>query len=181
MRYIKTILPTALALGALLPLSPAQAADGTINFRGSVTSQTCKASGNGGSTSDFTVMLPNVSVVSLAVNGKTAGRTPFTIALSNCNPKTGYVRAMFEAGTSVDSVTGRLRPDAGGAVNVQVGLANADFSDIKIGQTLASQNTAAVTLVDGNATLRYFAQYVATGAAGSGAVNTRVTYVLVYD
>jgi len=180
MRYIKTILPAALALGALLPLPAAQAADGTINFRGSVTSQTCKASGNGGSTSDFTVMLPNVSVASLA-SGKTAGRTPFSIALSNCNPKTGYVRTMFEAGTSVDTVSGRLRPDAGGAANVQVGIANADFSDIKIGQALASQNTAAVALVDGNATLRYFAQYVATGTAGSGAVNTRVTYVLVYD
>ena len=180
MRHPRMFAP-ALAACALLSTPAAHAIDGTINFRGSVTANTCQISGNGASAGDFTVLLPTVSVATLAAAGKTAARTPFFIALNNCNPKTGYVRVMFEAGTSVDTVTGRLKPDAGGAANVQVGLANQDFSDVKIGQAIAAQNSAPVALVDGKATLRYFAQYVATGAAGAGPVNTRVTYVLTYE
>ncbi len=157
------------------------AADGTITFTGSVTANTCAIAGNGASSKNFTVALPNVSNKTLAAAGDTAGRTPFSIALTGCTPNTGNVHTFFEAGPTVDTASGNLiNTSTGGAANVQIGLLNADASAIKAGATDASQNSKAVALAGGNATLQYIAQYVATGATTAGAVNSSVQYTIVY-
>lgn len=159
----------------------AQAADGTITINGQVTAQTCHISGNGGG-ADFTVTLPTVSTSALPNAGATAGRTPFNIALTNCSPNSGNVAVYFEPNATADATTGRLKNTAAaGAEHVQVGLLNADHSDIKLGSGEASQNMQFVPLNDGQATLNYFAQYVATDAATAGGVATQSMYSIVYQ
>jgi major type 1 subunit fimbrin (pilin) len=157
------------------------AADGTITFNGSITAQTCTINGNGAGSNDFTVTLPTVSASALSAAGQTAGRTPFNIVLTACTPATGNVHTFFESGPTTDATTGNLVLQAGGATNVQIGLENADFSPIKAGFADASQNSASVAINSGAASLSYYAQYVATGAATAGAANSSVMYTIAYQ
>jgi len=173
----KSLIASLLAVAALVPAA-CFASDGTITINGAVTAQTCTI--NGG-TPNFTVTLPKVSANSLATAGTKAGATQFTIALTNCTPASGNARAFFEAGPNVDYTTGRLNVAAGGAANVQVGLATTAGADIVIGAASDSQNTAYVPITSGSANLTYLAQYVATGAATAGAVTTSVTYTIEFQ
>jgi major type 1 subunit fimbrin (pilin) len=175
------IISALIVAGAAMASQFAAAADGTITFNGNITAQTCTINGNGSGAKDFTVTLPTVSSSSLATAGQTAGRTPFSIALTNCTPATGNVHTYFEPGPTTDTTTGHLILNAGGATNVQIGLQNGDFTDIKAGAADASQNSKAVAITTGSATLPYYAQYVATGAATAGAANSSVMYTLSYQ
>jgi major type 1 subunit fimbrin (pilin) len=171
----KTILASLLTVAVLGPL-PAFASDGTITFTGAVTAQTCTI--NGGAPS-FTKALPKVSSANLT-SGKKAGQTNFSIALTACTPKSGSARVFFEAGPNVNAATGRLKNTS--VTNVEIGLANADGTDITIGAPSGLQGTDYVKISDaGDATLNYLAQYVATGAAGTGDVKTSVTYSVEYQ
>lgn len=177
---IRSMVTATLSLAAMLS-STAQAADGTITINGEITAQTCQISGNGGG-KDFTVTLPTVSTSALPTAGATAGRTPFNISLSNCSPNSGNVAVYFEPGANVDSRTGHLKNTAAsGAEYVQVGLLNADHSDINLGAGDGAQNMQFVALDAGKATLNYFAQYVATDAATAGTVTTNTLYSIVYQ
>jgi len=176
----KTIISSVLAVAALAPIA-SFASDGTINFTGAVTSQTCTI--NGG-TPNFTVTLPKVSASSLSTAGAKAGQTAFTIALTGCSPASGNARAFFEAGTNVDLISGRLNIATGGgnATNVQIGLATTTGTDIKIGASSGAQNTTYVPIsAAGTANLSYLAQYVATGAATAGATTSSVTYTIEFQ
>ncbi|SDD37985.1 major type 1 subunit fimbrin (pilin) [Cupriavidus sp. YR651] len=169
------------AAAAILSQS-AFAVDGTISFTGSISAQTCTIAGNGASGGDFVVALPRVSTASLNTPGSTAGRTFFTISLSGCTPAAGDVHTFFEAGPTTDTATGNLilASGTGTATNVQIGLLNADTSPIRAGFPDASQNSRNVALSGGAATLRYIAEYVATGAATAGTANSSVRYTVVY-
>src|SRR5450830_802697 len=151
----KTIISSVLAVAALAPIA-SFASDGTINFTGAVTSQTCTI--NSGASSTFTVALPKVATSALATAGAKAGQTAFTIALSNCSPASGNARAFFEAGANVDPVSGRL--------NIATG---------------AQGTTPVAIAADGTANLSYLAQYVATGAATAGATTSSVTYTIEFQ
>jgi len=179
-RLVKLAAAAAAAMIIALPIA-SHAADGTITFNGSITAQTCTINGNGAGAKDFVVQLPKVSASSLASAGQTAGRTPFNISLSACTPASGTVHAFFEPGATTNASTGNLILTAGGATNVQIGLLNSDFTAIKAGYADASQNSKAVTLTSGGATLSYFAEYVATGVATAGAANSTVMYTLAYQ
>lgn len=184
------LLAASLVLGAVSPA--AFASDGTITFTGRITGQTCTITGNGAA-ADFTVPLPTVGTGTLNADGNTAGRTPFNIQLSACNPNTGNVAVFFESGANADMATGRLRnaavnvpaegdnPAVNAATNVQVGVLNADLTPVAIGNAYAAQNSQSVALAAGAATLQYYAQYVATGgAATAGPITTTTQYSIVY-
>ncbi|AZC23999.1 MULTISPECIES: fimbrial protein [Pseudomonas] len=170
-------------LASCIGVSPAAfCADGRITFTGNVTAQTCKINGNGSGSNDFTVTLPTVSSSALASTGQTAGRTPFSIALSDCTPKSGNVHSYFEPGSTVNTATGNLVLNSGGASNVEIGVLNNDLTAIKIGAADASQNSKSVGIDgSGSATLPFYAQYVATGTATAGAASSSVMYTLVYQ
>jgi len=179
MRSRLTFIPLFVAMSAASSL--ASAADGTITFNGNITSQTCTIKGNGGG-KDFTVTLPTVSTATLSNEGKTAGRTPFVIDLSNCSAGSANVHAFFESGPTTDNASGNLILADGGATEVQIRLLNGDDgSPIKAGFADASQNSKSVTINAGTAQLRYAAEYVATGTAGAGAANTSVLYSIAYQ
>ncbi|MCY1415068.1 Major fimbrial subunit SMF-1 [compost metagenome] len=167
--------------GAALGSQGVFAADGTINFKGNVLAQTCTI--NGGNAS-FDVTLPDVSASTLAVAGNVAGNTPFTIELTNCTPAAGNVHTFFEAGSTTNLATGNLMlTDAVPASNVEIQLLNgADQSEIKAGFADAAQNSTAVALNSGSATLSYSAQYIAVGGGAiPGPANSSVQYSIAYQ
>ncbi|MCY1236718.1 Major fimbrial subunit SMF-1 [compost metagenome] len=168
----------AAAGSGLLALAPAvHAADGQIDFSGSVVSSSCTV--NGGAPS-FTVTLPPVSSKSLSALGKTAGRVPVPITLTGCTPGS-KVRAHFEQGPTVKS-KGRLAVDAGGAANVDLQLLNESFGPLLAGAAEGGQNTRFVPVSGtGGAELMYYVEYFATHAATPGAVKSRVMYSISYE
>lgn len=156
----------------------AYAADGVVQITGQINGNTCQVNGTAnGTLATVNVTLPTVSKSALAVKGATAGTTPFVLNLSQCTGTTA--KTLFELGSTVDQSTGNLVNQAnGGAANVQVGLLNSSFQPINITNNSASQS---VSIANNAATLNYYAQYVATGAASAGAVNTSVMFSMQYN
>ncbi|MFY3152448.1 fimbrial protein [Achromobacter xylosoxidans] len=175
----KLIFALTLSACAFLP-QVAAAADGTIQFNGRITAQTCTI--NGGSGRDFTVTLPTVSASSLSAADATAGNTRFQIALTNCTPQAGNVRAFFEhvAGTNPSGDL-NIATGNGNAANVRIRLLNANGSRIVVGAPEPLQNSQSTALSEGAATLVYAAQYVATGQATAGAATASVQYTIAYQ
>ncbi|PLQ00448.1 fimbrial protein [Cupriavidus pauculus] len=155
------------------------ASDGTITFTGEITAQTCTVNSTGGG-NNFTVVLPTVAASTLGTSGATTGDTAFSILLSRCTPDSGPVRTHFEAGSTVNA-DGRLLQQTGTATNVEIQLLNGDQSVIKVGDSVASQNSNPTTIASGSATLPYFGRYYATASATAGTVNTYVTYSMAYE
>ena len=180
MRKIQFILGILAAASSSATL----AYDGTINFTGKVVAQTCSVATGSESLS---VILPTVSTATLSADTKTAGLTPFTIQLTGCTvPATSgadKVNAYFEPNANMDYTTGNLTNTASsGASNVQIQLLNADgVKVIKLGQAAAAQNVDTVAINDANVTLRYNAQYYATGVATAGDVTSTVNYTIAYQ
>ncbi|UVS86093.1 type 1 fimbrial protein [Burkholderia glumae] len=182
------VISVLLCTGAAIASQGAFAADGLIIFTGNVTAQTCTISGNGTGSKDFTVALPSVQASALPSTGSTAGATPFSINLTNCVSKSDAdavkaVHAYFESGPTIDTETGNLILAKGGAAGVEIQLLNAaDQSAIKLGQPDASQNSKAVSVnADGTATLRFYAQYYATGTVTPGSATSNVMYTIAYE
>ncbi len=182
-KLLAALIVAGTAMGA--QFAHAADADGTITFNGKVTGQTCTINGNGNGpgVTNFTVQLPTVSATTLNTAGNVAGQTPFNIALTNCTPTSGNVHTFFEAGPTTDATTGNLILEAGGAQNVQIRLLNGGTANtpIKAGFTDAAQNSQSVPITNGAATLWYYAQYFATGAATPGVANSSVMYSIAYE
>lgn len=174
-KYIISTLAAVISLPAIAVAAP----DGTITFNGSVIGQTCEVSVNNGS-KDGTVTLPTVVSSLLAQEGQVAGATSFSIALKDCTPKEGNVRAFFQTGTNVDNASGTLKNN-GTARNVHIQLLDVAGNVLKAGdESQRSGSTNSQALANGAATLSYSAQYYATGIATIGTVATSVEYSIDY-
>jgi major type 1 subunit fimbrin (pilin) len=178
----KLLLSAALvAVVSATALAPrtASAVDGTITINGTINASTCKING-ANSPAAVAVTLPTVSTTSLNAAGAVAGRTPFTLALTNC---TGLTKAttFFEPGPTINT-DGNLKNATGTATGVEVQLLNgADFSAINLSAASGSQNSTQATLTGGAANLTYYAQYYATAAAAAGTVATSVQFTMLYQ
>lgn len=161
----------------------ANAADGTITFNGLVTDKTCDITTPQGK--DFTVTLPTVARSALPTAGATAGRTPFTISLSQCSA--GNVATYFEPGATVDFASGRLLNQAAtnAAANVQIRLLGSNNQFLPVlaaGSGSAQSNSQWVSVAaDGSANLDYYTEYYATAAATAGEVTSSVKYTIIYN
>lgn len=182
----RKLLSLLLVSAGLAAASAAHASDGTITFTGNVIASTCKINGN---QADISVALPHVGANTLGAAGATAGRTPFSLALTDCttggtNPT--KVAVVFESGSNVDQTSGRLTLDDGtaeapAAKNVQISVLNDKQQPIKVGSE-GDQGSQAVDIAeDGTAQLNYFAEYHATDKAEAGAANSKVQYSLTYQ
>ena len=175
----KILLSTAIAAASLgMVAMSAHAADGQIDFNGTISGTTCTI--NGGTGQNFSVTLPPVSTATLATAGSWAGRTPVPLNLTNCTPATGTAHVYLEPGPTINMATGRLIVDDS-ARNVEIGLLNKNFADIVAGAADGSQNTDVVDISSGSADLSFYAQYVSLGGATAGAADSRVQYTIVYQ
>ncbi|MEO6917911.1 MAG: fimbrial protein [Collimonas sp.] len=161
-------------------------ADNTITFNGEVVANTCTISGNGGA-ADFTVSLPNVSASTLQAANSASGNTAINLALTNCTPDTGNVRAFFTS-TPTIAPNGALNivPNGGtgvpDATNVQLRLTNSDLTVIDASKDAASQGANPVSLVAGAAILQYGVEYYSqAGSATAGKANSYVNYTLDFQ
>ncbi len=202
-RMIKrTLVTAAITTAAALPLG-SHASDGTITFTGAVTASTCTLSVNGAANAGTaTVGLPTVDTAALTAGPatSTAAGTFFSIGVSNCNAVKDLgapapngaaptqVAIYFEAGPTVDQATGGLINTTGaGFSNVEVKLYNASGSTAVGTQIMPGTPTnqpTQLTVANGG-TQWFYAGYSTSGAgaagATAGAVNTQVTYSLVYN
>lgn len=176
-------------LAAILSAVTAQqvhAADGTINFQGALTAQTCSVSVNGvPAPTAASVTLPPMSADILNSSGRRAGKTYFDIALSDCSGAATTAATFFEAGSNVDMQTGWLKQmDNAGAANVALELLDSSTDmAIRAGNSQQlSQNSRYAIPASGAVAIPYAVQYVATsGAASAGAVVGSVTYSINYQ
>lgn len=177
-----TLLLTAIA--GVFVANSAMAADGTIDFSGEITANTCTVVVDNSSTGSGTIVLPVVAAAALPMNGSTAGTTAFNIHLSNCSiSDAATVTTYFEPGAYVNA-DGRLsQSTVGGASNVEIQLLNSDQAVMQLHEPAGSQNDTGVAMVLGDtvATLSYYAQYYATGLVTAGPVTSQVSYSIVYD
>lgn len=157
--------------------------DNTITFQGDVTTETCSVTINGNSAKPL-VLLPSVNASTLAESGKTSGKATFDIGVSGCTGSkdaTTKVSSVF-AGNNV-ATTGDLgnvaTTDAATNVNIQI----LDTKDKAIDFSSPFTADGDLTLDAGKsaATATYTAQYVATGKATAGAVESTMQYAVSYN
>lgn len=127
-------------------------------------------------------MLPTVATSVLQTVGQTAGSQDFAMSLTNCAGSLTTVAAFFEAGPTVDSLTGRLKNmNAAGAKNVSLQLLDRinGYKPIQVGNQNQITNTRYV-VASGSNNLIYTVQYYAEVATTPGLVNSSVVYSLMY-
>lgn len=181
MKLIIKLVPVVIS--AALMTNAANAADGSINFNGSLMAQTCTITVEGKiSPAAATVTLPTVSTSLLNAPGKTAGRTNFEIELSNCLGAATNAVAYFEIGDDVDSASGQLY-NRGDAANVRLQLRDNTVAGgvIKAGDSSQLTSSTRVPISSGSAVLPYAVEYIATGVAIAGNVTSSVTYSINYQ
>ena len=172
----RNLLATSLlAIAVIAPMS-AQASDGTINFAGTLSESTCTIT----APASFTVTLPTLSTTTLAAAAATAGNTSFSVGLTNCSSLMAGATMYFEAGANVNTTNGRLN-NTGTATNVQIQIRNSDGTVVDASKASTFQGAAAATVASNAATMRYAANYYATGATTAGSVVSAVTYSVVYN
>ncbi|MGL5129910.1 MAG: fimbrial protein [Aeromonas popoffii] len=160
------------------------ASSGTINFSGELTANTCEVTVDG-QTANATVTLPTVGTNQLTTASDTAGDTGFVMALKNCSGALQTASAYFEAGASVDPMTGRLKNlNGAGAQSVSLELLDANNptpSVINIGSHDQITSAGYKDISGGTANLSYIVRYYAEGATTAGLVNSNVVYSIQYQ
>ena len=184
---MKKLAIVASLVAAFGSVGMAQAAStGTITFNGELTANTCDVVVNG-QTADATVVLPTVGVNQLDSATKTTGDTGFVMALNNCSDTLQTASAFFvffEAGASVDSLTGRLKNRAGTASNVSLQLldgSSASQAVIQAGNANQVINTTYKDVSGGSTTLPYTVRYYAEAPTTAGTVISNVVYSIHYQ
>lgn len=185
MKFIKSALAVAVCCVAV----QAMAADGEINFTGSITANTCSVNVgdlNGGAGTN--VSLGNAPSLSLKKAGDTAGAGSFALTLSapavaegetdHCvlTGKTATVRFLSMHGAAGPNGEWLALEGAGGAgvaKNVAVQIRDAKGMDVQLGR--ASSEYADLTQP-----MRFTANYIATGEATPGTANAKASFSVDY-
>ncbi|AXK52559.1 MULTISPECIES: fimbrial protein [Pseudomonas] len=181
MKFIKSALSVAVCCVA----AQAMAADGEINFTGSITANTCSVSVgdlNGGA--GVNVSLGNAPALSLKKAGDTAGAGSFALSMTapkddkDCvlTGKTATVRFLSMNGAAGPNGEWLALEGAGGAgvaKNVAVQIRDAKGVDVQLGR--ASSEYADLTQP-----MRFTANYIATGEATPGTANAKASFSVDY-
>ncbi|MFV8987769.1 fimbrial protein [Serratia fonticola] len=177
-----TIVASLIAVFGTVGMAQA-ASTGTITFNGELTANTCDVVVDG-QDADATVILPTVSTSQLQTATFTAGDTGFVMALSNCAGTLETASAFFQAGASVDAVTGRLLNTTGGATNVSLQLLDASSPTQDVIKAGSQDQVTAMTyqtVTGGSATLPYIVRYYAEAPTTAGTVVSNVVYSIQYQ
>jgi major type 1 subunit fimbrin (pilin) len=180
---MKKILLSAIATVILTSGMAHAASTGTIIFNGELTATTCDVVVDG-QAADATVVLPTVGTSQLQAATKTAGDTGFIMALNNCSGTLKTASAFFEAGSSVDQVTGRLKNMTGGATGVSLQLLDGSSTSsavIQAGNQNQVSSTKYADISSGSASLPYIVRYYAEAPTTAGTVVSNVVYSIQYQ
>lgn len=161
----------------------AMAADGEINFVGSVTDNTCPVVviDLNGSAGAGDVGLGSVPASALASVGDVAGGGAFALTIDTAAPgcdvsgKKAVVKFLSLSGNA--GASGQwlgLSPEAGVATNVAVQIKDATGKDVQLGLESAPY-------LDLTQPLRFTANYIATGTATSGPANAKAAFTVDYQ
>lgn len=168
----------ALSLAALsLSASAVYAADGTINFTGSVTTDACTVDT---ASASQTVALGKVSPTSFKAAGDVASPTKFTIKLTTCPASVSSAAVRFDG--TPNATDSRLLSLSSG--QTAAGLAVAIYeSDSKTIIPLHTASTA-ITLDSKKAIneMSYVAKYMSTAASvTAGGANASTNFTISYN
>jgi major type 1 subunit fimbrin (pilin) len=171
----------ALAIAASLCPLLASASDGTLTFGGELKAETCTITGP----KDFTVTLPTVAVSSFSTTTDKVGDTPFSISVSGCSAGLTGANVYFEHGATVLTAGGTLKNTAasGAAGNVELAQLTPSGEWIDLAPpSVTSQYTQLNNNLSSNAArLDFIVAYLANGTVTPGAVQSSVTYSMVYN
>lgn len=169
----------SIAAAGILLVESAYAWDGTIQFNGSLTENTCAVSGAVSGTT--TVNMPALSSSALQSIGATGGEKKFDITVSGCTGTVANNVATYFEGAigKPNAANGRL-PSSHPDVDVQLlDGTGTNILDLTQVTTAASfSGTGAARSATQSFTVRYYARVAKPGA---GTVNASVTYSLVYN
>lgn len=156
--------------------STAYAADGTINFTGTITDAACTITPG---SANQTVSMGTVSSTALANVGDTAAPSAFNIVLTNCPVTATQAVVKFDGPTDADnSSLIALTTAAGKATGVAIGVYEADAATlIPVGSPSASKTLSTTA----DTTFNFFAKYVATNAVVAGSANAVSDFTVIYN
>lgn len=170
-----------LMVASSVQFANAAASDGTINFTGAITAQTCTINVNNNSSSP-SVILPTVSTAGMNAVGLTKGSTALNFALTACAGTASNASVFFQGGpgVTVNGTVANTAPIAVAATGIALQINDSNNFPVTIGSS--NQLTSGLTpIANGNASMAYTVQYVTTNptpTAGmfAGAVMYSINY-----
>lgn len=181
---MKKQLAVAIAMLLGTGMGIAHAADGTINFTGTVTADTCTVSVN--DQTNPTLNLGTVNAADLATAGQTGPATNFTLNLTSC-PATVTAASVTFTGSADSAMDSAFKNEATGdtaAANVGVELFDASQAQVKpdaaYDATSYLKPNADKTVV--SAAIPFTARMVAVADnAAAGALVSHADYTISYQ
>ncbi|WP_354692724.1 fimbrial protein [Phytobacter sp. RSE-02] len=184
---MKKLLLVASVTAAISLVNTASAAtNGTVNFSGKLTDQTCQVKLNDGTSASGTVRLPTVSKSALASNGDVAGKTPFQLKIIDCKASaTAFgIIAYFpnneniNARTLVNKETG-VTAATGVSLQLIYKMGTTD-KVIPLGWSVGNYDAQIIPANTTSATMNYAVRYINTGGTGS-VKSGKVTGIAIYE
>ncbi|KJV44918.1 hypothetical protein VH86_23405 [Pantoea sp. BL1] len=165
----------ALAVIASLFAASAQAADGTINFVGSITDDTCDISA---ASKTQNVLLGNIGSDSFTAPGTVSAATGFTVVMSNCPATHTNLHVKFDGTPDGGNPAVLALTNTGTqAKGVGIQLRDADGSVLPL-----FTDSKPVAINAGNASLNFSAAYISTAATvTAGDANSTVNFTVNYN
>ena len=166
-------------ISAILSLSALQAtyaADGVINFNGTITGTACVVDP---SAISQPVELGTVSTAAFSGgSGATAAAKRFNIVLKSCPASVTSASVRFDGTTNTTNPSILALTTGQTATNVGVAIYEQDSATlIPVGTSSAS----VALQEDIDNTLTYFAKYMATGTVGAGTANASTSFTVTYQ
>lgn len=163
------------AIIASLSAASVHAADGTINFNGTITDDTCDIST---ASKTQTVNLGTIGSNSFATTGTPSAATGFTVVMTNCPATHSNVSVKFD-GTpdGGNPAVLALTDTTTKATGVGIQLRDADGTVLPL-----FADSKPVPINSGNATLNFSAAYVSTAATvTAGDANSTANFTVNYN
>jgi P pilus assembly protein, pilin FimA len=174
----KNIIAAAIAATAVLSMSNAFAAAGTVNFTGEILDAACTVDV---ATQNQTVALGQYSKSEFSAAGDTTTAKKFNIVLKDCPDTVTSAHVTFD-GKPDTTNTSLLAIDssvAGAATGVAINLMTADKADLGLHGDNGYRYTLSSTQPN---TLDFYAQYKSTAAAvTAGPANSVANFSVIYN
>jgi len=158
------------------------ASNNTISFQGEVTDQTCTLTVNGNENAPI-ILLPTVTVSSLAKSGDVAGATTFEMGVTGCSATENSSKSLSTVfiGNLVDLANEGTLGNSGTAENVNIQILDGESKPIDLSSIYTAEQDLKLADDETSAKSMYTAQYFSTGTATAGTVAASLQYAVTYQ